>query len=109
MEKGKSPSGISTPKPGGVRPKYIVARLDGSSLPGGEHARCQLMVMDLAHDPWADAAIQAIIEHCKGYDPQLAMDLRRWLQQRIWPVRTDQLTIDEASTLINQEKARAKA
>lgn len=108
MGEGRSHSDTSMWKQAGVKAKYIVTRLDGSSGPGGKHAHCPLFVLDLEHDPWADAAIKAIIEHCSPYAPLLAGDLRKWLQQRVWPLQSGGVSVDEASRMINQEKARAE-
>jgi hypothetical protein len=60
----------------GLYRKYHVERTDGSSKPGGKHARCDYFVLDLVHDKHARLALFAYVESCKDEYPQLATDLQ---------------------------------
>lgn len=59
----------------GLYRKYEVRRVDGSSEPGGKHAACEYFVLDLTHDPHANAALLAYVESCEQEYPKLAQDL----------------------------------
>lgn len=61
----------------GFYPKFVVRRTDGSSGPGGKHEDCRYFVLDLDHDPHADAAIEAYADSCERDYPALADDMRR--------------------------------
>lgn len=54
----------------GMYPKYQVARVDGSSSPGGKHATCPKFVLDLEHDPHAIPALfsYATSARADGYE-----------------------------------------
>ena len=60
----------------GLYDKFIVRRTDGSSEPGGKHGDCEYFVLDLDHDPHAQAAILAYAKSCDASHPLLARDLR---------------------------------
>lgn len=50
----------------GMYLKYHVYRADGTDRPGGKHHGCQLFVLDVTHDPYAKAALQAYAQACKA-------------------------------------------
>ena len=60
----------------GLYEKFIVLRSDGSSGPGGKHEHCKYFVLDLNHDKFAAAALDAYATACEGEFPRLAFDLR---------------------------------
>ena len=59
----------------GLYQKFHVARLDGSSGPGGKHDGCDYFVLDLTHDPFALAAVIEYARACCAEYPKLAADL----------------------------------
>lgn len=59
----------------GLYEKFTVLRNDQTDGPGGKHEGCQYFVLDLTHDPHAQAAILAYAESCKDEYPLLAADL----------------------------------
>jgi hypothetical protein len=59
----------------GIFKKFHVARTDGSDLEGGKHADCQYFVIDITHDKYAPAAMQAYALACGLTHPQLAKDI----------------------------------
>ena len=61
----------------GLYRKYDVRRTDGSSGPGGKHARCAYFVLDLEHDEFAMAALKAYAKACRESHPGLAEDIER--------------------------------
>jgi hypothetical protein len=60
--------------------KYRVERTDGSTVPGGKHARCEYFVLDLRHDRFARPALEAYASACEAEYPLLAADLRSKLK-----------------------------
>ena len=61
----------------GLYQKYKVTRTDGRDAQGEKNANCEYFVLDLTHDPFALAAIEAYADACeREYEP-LAVDLRR--------------------------------
>lgn len=64
----------------GLYNKYEVIRLDGSSLPGGKHARCRHFVLDMTHDQYAIPALRAYAKACRNTFPKLAADLSVWVE-----------------------------
>jgi hypothetical protein len=68
----------------GLYKKFIIQRTDGSSGHGGKHEQCCYFVLDLVHDPHADAAIEAYADACEHEQPALAADLRKWLRRNDW-------------------------
>ena len=60
----------------GLYNKFDVTRTDGSSGPGGRHEDCEYFVLDLDHDEFAAAALQAYADACESRYPQLAADIR---------------------------------
>jgi hypothetical protein len=64
----------------GLYRKYNVTRVDGSSEPGGKHEHCDYFVLDLVHDPYAMAALQAYAIACRRDYP----DLSASLENRVW-------------------------
>lgn len=67
----------------GLHSKYTVTRSDGRSAPGQKHERCQYFVLDLNHDPFAIAALQAYMEACKPTMPELAADIKHLVNEVI--------------------------
>lgn len=66
----------------GLYGKFHVARVDGSSAPGGKHFGCKYFVLDLTHDKFAVNAIRAYASACNDEYPHLAEDLRKWLAEQ---------------------------
>jgi hypothetical protein len=64
----------------GLYRKYNVTRVDGSSELGGKHEHCDYFVLDLVHDPYAMAALQAYAIACRRDYP----DLSASLENRVW-------------------------
>ena len=64
----------------GIFRKFIVKRTDGQDAPGMKHCACRYFVLDLDHDPHANAALEAYTESCKEDRPQLAAELREVLR-----------------------------
>lgn len=60
----------------GVYKKFTVTRADGSSEPGKKHDGCRYFVLDLDHDEFAGAALDAYAAACEAKFPELAIDLR---------------------------------
>lgn len=60
----------------GLYEKFTVTRTDGGSDPGGKHHGCEYFVLDLMHDKYAAAALEAYMWACKEEYPSLASDLR---------------------------------
>lgn len=63
--------------------KFDVRRTDGGSAPSMKHDGCRYFVLDLSCDKFAPPAIAAYANACEATRPQLAADLRKWLQS-IW-------------------------
>ena len=62
----------------GLYPKFIVSRTDGQDqMPGHKHYKCRYFVLDLDHDPYAEAAIKAYAKACDKEYPELARDLNK--------------------------------
>ncbi len=59
----------------GLYRKYDVRRTDGQDAPGCKHHCCDLFVLDVTHDPFAGAALEAYAKACKATHPELANDL----------------------------------
>lgn len=59
--------------------KFEVTRCDGSSAPGGKHADCNYFVLDLTHDAFAPAALEAYADACEAKYPLLAQEIREKL------------------------------
>lgn len=66
----------------GLYNKFQVERADGRSAPGEKHAGCEYFVLDINHDPHAQAALAAYADSCEGDFPKLANDIRIKLR---WP------------------------
>lgn len=60
----------------GVYRKFWVRRTDGSDLPGGKHEGCEYFVLDIDHDKFAPAALEAYADACEATHPELARDMR---------------------------------
>lgn len=61
-----------------IRPlyeKYRVERTDGRSAAGEKHHGCRYFVLDIDHDPFARAALEAYAKACAERHPMLAADL----------------------------------
>lgn len=56
--------------------KFTVKRTNGSSEPGGKHEHCTFFVLDIQHDPFAEAALEAYAKACEAKYPHLARDIR---------------------------------
>ena len=61
----------------GLYDKYRVERGDGSSEKGRKHHGCGYFVLDLRHDKFAWAALDAYAKACEAEFPLLAADLRK--------------------------------
>lgn len=59
----------------GLYNKFNVTRTDGTSEPGQKHDDCQYFVLDVTHDPFAAAALNAYSDACRGEYPALADDV----------------------------------
>jgi hypothetical protein len=61
----------------GIYPKFVVKRADRKDSYGKKHFGCEYFVLDLSHDPYAEAAIRVYADECQkdGYI-RLAQDLR---------------------------------
>lgn len=59
----------------GLYEKFTVTRTDERSEPGEKHHGCRYFVLDLDHDPFAWAAIEAYEVACASTYPSLAIDL----------------------------------
>lgn len=59
----------------GLFGKFRVTRSDGKSAPGEKHDGCDYFVLDLTHDPHAQAALIAYAQSCRKEFPMLADDL----------------------------------
>lgn len=57
----------------GLYDKFNVTRTDGD--PDKRHISCQYFVLDVTHDPYANAALLAYEMACKKEYPLLAKDL----------------------------------
>lgn len=66
-------------KNAGVFRKFIVKRTDGRDGPGQKHHGCAYFVLDLSHDRFAVAAIEAYANVCKTDYPSLSRDLKAWV------------------------------
>ena len=64
----------------GLFQKFGVYRTDGSSAAGGKHHGCEYFVLDMTHDEYAQAAVQAYSEACTKTHPALSADLQRRYQ-----------------------------
>ena len=60
----------------GLYNKYEVHRVDGKDAPGEKHNGCRYFVLDLDHDPHAQAALRAYSESCEADYPILGAELR---------------------------------
>ena len=60
----------------GLYAKFHVRRADLQHLPGRKHDRCDYFVLDLTHDPFAMAAIEAYANACEREYPVLSADLK---------------------------------
>ncbi len=60
----------------GLYNKFNVTRTDGQSAPGRKHFCCDYFVLDVTHDPHAQAALKAYADSCEADYPLLAKDLR---------------------------------
>ena len=66
------------PKSGqGLYRKFDVRRVDGSDAKGKRHHGCSYFVLDVTHDPFAAAALDAYADACDQALPALAADLRK--------------------------------
>ena len=66
----------------GLYRKFTAARTDGTSEPGGKHDGCDYFVLDVTHDPHAQAALDAYADSCEDDYPLLAADLRALLDSK---------------------------
>jgi len=65
----------------GIINKFIVERTDGKSAEGEKHHNCLYFVLDVDHDEHALPALVAYEKSCKAEYPELAKDLRRWIDK----------------------------
>lgn len=61
----------------GLYQKFKVERTDGQSSQGEKHDGCEYFVLDLTHDPFAAAALQAYAQACFGTYPNLGSELSK--------------------------------
>jgi len=59
----------------GLYRKYEVRRTDESGDFGRKHYHCKYFVLDLMHDQFAGAALEAYARACRTKFPKLAIDL----------------------------------
>ena len=62
----------------GLYRKYRVERVDGSK----RHEHCAYFVLDLTHDKYADAALEAYANACAAECPVLAQELMEGIDRR---------------------------
>lgn len=67
----------------GIYEKYRVSRADGTDKPGLKHHDCDLFVLDITHDPFAQEAAVAYAMACRDKFPALANDLLRMVGKHI--------------------------
>lgn len=60
----------------GMYRKFIVERADGRQGAGYRHHNCDYFVIDITHDPFAEAAMLAYADMCEIRYPELARDIR---------------------------------
>ena len=60
----------------GIYNKFYVERTDGQSALGEKHDGCDYFVLDVTHDPFAQAALAAYADACAADYPKLASGLR---------------------------------
>lgn len=65
----------------GLYNKFTVTRTDGTSARGQKHDGCQYLVLDVTHDPFAKAALEAYADACAEDYPLLSEDVRRLVDQ----------------------------
>lgn len=73
----------------GLYGKFRIERTDGQSEPGRKHDGCDYFVLDMTHDPFALAAIEAYATACEDKFPHLAFDLREKYLNAPSPARED--------------------
>ena len=59
----------------GIYNNFRIERTDGKSAPGEKHDGCEYFVLDLDHDPYAAAALEAYAVACRKEYPQLSLEL----------------------------------
>lgn len=84
-----------------LRGKYFVARVDKETLPGRRHAHCSFLVLDLNCDPWARAAVEAILK-CE-LPHELEVSLRAWLRTGEPPVAIEHASLAQAGLAEKKE------
>ncbi len=67
----------------GLYDKFIVTRTDGTSEPEKKHDGCRYFVLDVTHDPFADAALQAYARACRREYPLLSEDITTLRMKRM--------------------------
>lgn len=67
----------------GLFAKFTIRRNDGSDLDGGRHHGCKYFVLDISHDPYAEAALLAYAQACRETHPQLAADIEAQFHGRV--------------------------
>lgn len=77
--KHRNPDELMGDKDKGLYGKFHVQRTDGKSYSGEKHYNCNYFVLDLDHDKFAPAAIEAYMNACRGEYPLLAADLNKYL------------------------------
>jgi hypothetical protein len=71
----------------GIYRKFEVVRTDGRSAPGEKHHGCRYFVIDVDHDEFAKAAIEAYAKACKKKYPALAKDLNNMNFNKVQPYK----------------------
>ncbi len=59
-------------KDGSIYEKFTVTRTDGTDGPGLKHQGCRYFVLDIDHDPYAEAALRAYAAICERTHPILS-------------------------------------
>lgn len=67
----------------GLYVKYRVERTDGKSAPGEKHAGCRYFVLDVDHDIFAAAALEAYARACRREYPKLAHNILQMLHPEV--------------------------
>ena len=66
----------------GLYTKYKVTRTDGRSRKGQRHEGCSYYVLDLDHDPYSIAALEAYSDSCAETFPALSDDIKRKVHEK---------------------------
>jgi len=67
----------------GIYDKFRVERTDGQSAPGEKHDGCRYFVLDVDHDIFAAAALDAYARACRREYPKLAHNILQMLHPKV--------------------------